>query len=353
MIPHSAKPWVLIPAFEPSPDLLGCVKILLESGVFQQVVLVNDGSSASSVEMFKILSLSPEITVLTHAVNRGKGQALKTGLNYYLIHSHPDSPGLVTADADGQHLTEDIIAVTKAGMASDCFTLGVRDFSHGVPWRSRLGNILTRLIFRLFTGVKVKDTQTGLRYIPRHRVGNHICIAHDRFEYEFAVLVSESFELNEKLAQVPISTVYIHDNRSSHFHPIRDSLAIYGVFLKFTSLSFISSLLDYMVFSVVFFLSARTLLSFIVARTVAVTFNFTFSRRWVFRVRHEFLRQAVKYLFTVFILMFFTYYVTFWLAKTFGTHVLIGKMISEGGLFVLSYLIQRVFIFKKTCPPIS
>jgi glycosyltransferase involved in cell wall biosynthesis len=313
LIINSTKPWVLIPAYEPTTALLELVKELLESEMFAEIILVDDGSSQSKAEYIKNVALLPGVTLLTHAVNRGKGQALKTGLNYFLLKSDPLSKGVVTADADGQHLTKDIIAVTKDGMASDAFSLGVRDFSPSVPWRNRLGNILTRLVFRLFTGVKIQDTQTGLRFIPRRLVGNQIRVSYDRFEYEFAVLVSESLEPNEKLIQVPISTVYIDGNRSSHFRHFRDSLAIYKVFLKFTSLSFITSLFDYLFFIIIYFLSTRMFLSFVIARIMAVAFNFCFSKRWIFQYRHKFLKKAVKYLAISFIFMSITYYLTFFI----------------------------------------
>jgi glycosyltransferase involved in cell wall biosynthesis len=342
-----AKPWVLIPAYEPTPALFEVVTELLGSGAFHEIILVNDGSSQSTSEVIQKVGQLPGVTVLTHVVNRGKGQAIKTGLNYYLLKSNSHSLGLVTADADGQHRPEDVVAVAKAGMDANCFTLGVRDFPPGVPLRSRFGNILTRLLFRLFTGVKIQDTQTGLRFIPRRQVSKHIQITHDRYEYEFAVLVSESFDLGEKIAQIPISTVYSEGNSSSQFHPIRDSLAIYSVFLKFTSLSLISSILDYLAFSIVYLLTTKILLSFIIARIVSVIFNFLFSRSWVFQARQEFLKQSIKYLLTVFLLMMLTYNISIWLSKSLGTHILLGKMVSEGSLFLLSYFIQRFFIFKK------
>ncbi|MDR0548666.1 MAG: bifunctional glycosyltransferase family 2/GtrA family protein [Deltaproteobacteria bacterium] len=349
-LPHhfeETKPWVLIPAYEPTAAILEVVKELHESHFFQNIIVVDDGSSQATKPYLQELEQFPDVNLLTHAVNRGKGQALKTGLNYFLLNSTPETPGLVTADADGQHLSKDIIAVAKAGLEANCFTLGTRDFSSNIPLRSQFGNIFTKLIFRFFTGVKIQDTQTGLRYIPIRQVSKHIQILNDRYEYEFSVLVSEAVELNENIVQIPISTVYINGNISSNFHVIRDSISIYSVFLKFISLSFLTSCLDYIVFSICYFLTAETLLSFIMARISAVIFNFCFSRQWVFKARCELAIQILKYLSLVTIFMLITYNFTIWFSNTFNCNVLIGKFISEGSLFILSYFIQRNYIFSK------
>jgi glycosyltransferase involved in cell wall biosynthesis len=344
---EAAKPWVLIPAYEPTADIVEVVKELLKSDFFQTILIVDDGSSQPTKNYFKELVQLQSVILLTHAINRGKGQAIKTGLNYFLLNSDPKTPGVVTVDADGQHLPKDVIAVTKAGQEADCFTLGTRDFSTNVPLRSRLGNVLTKMIFRFFTGIKITDTQTGLRYIPRRQAEKHLQITKDRYEYEFSVLVYEAAELGEKLVQVPISTVYINDNKSSNFHIIHDSLSIYSVFLKFISLSMVSSLLDYIIFSICYFTTSKILLSFIMARIVAVTFNFCFSRQWVFKSHHDLVIQILKYITTVIIFLIISYNFTVWFSNIFDTYVLIGKFISEGSLFLLSFFIQRNLIFRK------
>jgi putative flippase GtrA len=344
---NSDKPWVLIPAYEPTPAIVDVVNELSESKFFQTILVVDDGSTPATKTYLQNLVQIPDVTVLTHAVNRGKGQALKTGLNYFLLNSSPQSPGMVTADADGQHLAKDIIAVAKAGVEVDLFTLGTREFSGDAPWRSRVGNFLTKQIFRFFSGVKIQDTQTGLRYIPRRRAGKHIQIPKDRYEYEFAVLVDEATEFGEKISQVPITTVYIDGNKSSHFNILRDSISIYSIFLKFSSLSLATTVLDYVAFSLCYLLTAGALLSFIVARVVAVIFNFYFSRQWVFKARQGLWLQIFKYLTVVTIFMLIAYYFTVWFTNTYNTNILIGKLIAEGSLFILSYFIQRCFIFKN------
>ena len=101
---------VVIPAYQPDDKVIGTVTELVKAG-FPDILVVNDGSSENCAEIFNKIEKIPECTVLVHSVNKGKGAALKTAFTYFL-ESRTDRTCVVTADADGQHLTKDIIAVT-------------------------------------------------------------------------------------------------------------------------------------------------------------------------------------------------------------------------------------------------
>ena len=101
--------------------------------------------------------------------------------------------------------------------------LGVREFAGKIPFRSRLGNVWTRALFRLVTGISLRDTQTGLRGIPRGLFERLLGIPGDRYEYELRMLVDARFHPSPPL-QVPIETVYIDGNKSSHFRPFEDTV---------------------------------------------------------------------------------------------------------------------------------
>jgi len=160
---------------------------------------------------------------LRHDVNRGKGAALKTAFAA-IARDFPDAVGVVTADADGQHLPADIAAVAKSTMENPGrITLGVRAFDGEVPLRSRFGNAWSRWFFFLLTGTMVYDTQTGLRGIPCKFLRALCDIPGDRYEYEGRMLVAAAL-MKAKPVQVRIKTVYLEGNRTSHFNPIRDSI---------------------------------------------------------------------------------------------------------------------------------
>jgi len=204
------------------------VQQLVDSG-FGAVLVINDGSNSDSQPIFG--QLVPAARLLGHAVNRGKGRALKTGFNDILANL-PQIQGVITADADGQHTLADILRVADSfSQSPHRIVLGTRVFASGVPLRSRFGNLLTRRLFRLLTGVRLGDTQTGLRALPRNLLETLSNLAGERYEYEMSVL-TYLCRSGYRPLEVPIQTVYFDGNCSSHFHPIWDSLRIYTVLLR-------------------------------------------------------------------------------------------------------------------------
>ena len=339
----SSAPWVVIPAYEPSTRLVELVETLSK---FLPVLVVNDGSSPHYRSTFDQLEKLPHVHVVEHATNRGKGHALKTAINQYLLLTSPHSPGIVTADADGQHLASDILSVLERGLESNELTLGVRRFPSSVPLRSRVGNTLTSFFFTLIFGHKISDTQTGLRFVPRRILPRLLQISYNKYEYELAMLV-QAVNDNEKIREVPIKTIYIDGNASSHFNPIRDSLSIYCILLRFSATSLATAIIDYTVFWMVFTFIGTIFWSILAARVIAGTFNFIFSKRLVFRSKNAVLPEILGYLALVTVLMSLSWVLTEALYKTMGGHVLLAKAFAEGSLFFTSFVIQRSLIFQR------
>ncbi len=211
---------VVIPAYEPEDSLVELIKSLQTD--FAHILVVDDGSKTADAVFEKVAFLDG-VKLLRHDVNRGKGAALKTAFAA-VTKDFPEAAGVVTADADGQHLPADIVAVAKSTLDHpDRFTLGVRAFDGDVPFRSRFGNAWSRWFFFLLTGTMVYDTQTGLRGIPAKFLPALCEMQGDRYEYEGRMLVAAA-RMKNKPEQVRIRTVYLEGNRTSHFNPIRDSL---------------------------------------------------------------------------------------------------------------------------------
>ncbi len=125
-----------IPAWQPGPQLVPLVDALIARG-FTTLIVVDDGSGPDFRATFDSLAARREVRLLRHAVNLGKGRALKTAINFVLTEL-PGCAGLLTADADGQHAPDDIVRVAEAFLASpDRVVLGSRTFSRDVPLRSR------------------------------------------------------------------------------------------------------------------------------------------------------------------------------------------------------------------------
>lgn len=210
---------ILIPAYQPDEKLVRLVSALREA--FRHVVVVDDGSTEGT-EAFASVAGCADV-VLRHKANRGKGAALKTGLAWIRANL-PDIAGVVTADADGQHLPDDICRVAEATAArKGGLVLGVRTFEGTIPFRSRFGNWWARIFFRMSTGLAVRDTQTGLRGIPADLLDRMIALRGDRYEYETRMLVDARRHPSPPL-QIPVKTVYLEGNRTSHYRPLRDTL---------------------------------------------------------------------------------------------------------------------------------
>ena len=211
---------ILIPAYDPDDKLAALVDDLRPA--FRHLVLVDDGSTRGRDVLDAVRGRVDAL--LVHGTNRGKGAALRTGLAW-IRDNLPGVRTVVTADSDGQHRPDDIRRVAEASLAHpDGLVLGVREFAGKVPFRSQLGNIWTRVLFRLLTGLAVRDTQTGLRGIPRGLLGRMLAIPGDRYEYEIRMLV-DARRHPAAPRQVPIETIYLDGNRSSHFRPFRDTVS--------------------------------------------------------------------------------------------------------------------------------
>jgi glycosyltransferase involved in cell wall biosynthesis len=220
------KTAIIIPALNPDNKLINIVDKLKKISK-SAIVIVDDGSRDDCRVLFKLLEDKYSCIVCRHIVNMGKGAALKTGIRR-ATQMYPELLGVVTADADGQHLSEDIVRIEDAlPDFPESLILGMRNFSGAdVPKKSRLGNRITSFIFLICTKIHCPDTQTGLRGIPISLIDFCLSVSGERFEYETNLLIAAA-KKGIHLEMLPISTVYLENNHSSHFHPVKDSVRIY------------------------------------------------------------------------------------------------------------------------------
>lgn len=222
---------LIVPAYHPAQELPDLIERMLgvDPSLFRAAVVVDDGNEPEWQPIFAAVTRVERATVARRPTNGGKGAALKTGIAK-VLETWPDIAGIVTADADGQHAPADVARVGRALADSpNHLVLGGRRFGPEVPFRSRVGNEITRTVFRWATGAWLMDTQTGLRGWPRELVRRSLSTPGSGFEYELQALLDT---LDAPRIEIPVETIYANENRLSNFRPLRDSFRIYRVLLR-------------------------------------------------------------------------------------------------------------------------
>lgn len=347
---------VIIPAYQPDDKLTMTVKDLIDAG-FSDILVVDDGSREACNSIFEQVEKMPECTLLRHPVNKGKGAALKTAISYFLD-NRPDRNCAVTVDADGQHLAKDVEAVSLTAARDEKVVLGVRDFSaSNIPARSVLGNRITSVVFQIFFGMKLKDTQTGLRAFPRKYLQDMLTVDGDRYEYETNVLFLMN-RCNIPYEQVDISTVYIEENKSSHFRVVRDSIRIYALILKYLFSSVAASVVDELTFFILKSFSfleiipiPLTFTAAVLARVVSSLFNYWMNAKHVFKGKVN--KGTLARYYTLAVIQ-----ITISAALVFGVEHLFSitspgistlvKAVIDTMLFFFSFRIQHKWVFNSS-----
>lgn len=231
------KEIVLIPAYKPDEEMCFLAKTLQQQGF--DILIVNDGSGAEYNEIFE--SVSPYATVISHLHNKGKGRALKTGMEY-IRDNCPECEFFITADADGQHRAHDIVRVREELKNGSLFVLTTRLLGRNIPKRSKFGNDLSRVIYTLSTGRYFKDNQSGLRGFSAENIDWLLKVKGEKYDYEMNMLYYASKQAIP-VTTLDIEAVYIDGNRSSHFNPVKDTVRIYRLLFSSAKASIITAIL--------------------------------------------------------------------------------------------------------------
>lgn len=339
-------PVVIIPAYKPDETLVTITDQLWRYGC--RIVVVDDGSGEKYQPIFE--KISDICIILRHSENCGKGAAIKTALTYVKEELWTGNV-IGVMDCDGQHLPEDMMKLfTFAKTHRKTMVLGVREVGKNMPLKSRLGNQITRTVFRLLSGVKVTDTQTGLRAFSSELLDKLLSVEGERYEYEMNVLMALA-KAGILIEEVPIHTIYRDENNSgSHFRSVQDSIRIYKDILKFMLSSFSSFILDYVLFSLLMLLLPHTavlvLAANILARMVSAFYNYYMNCRFVFHTRRK-VSTAFQYLELAIFVLFMNNAILEILVQFLGFSVYPAKLLTECVLFLLSWMVQNRMIFRK------
>lgn len=349
---------VVIPALDPGGALPDYAAALVEQGA-AEIVVIDDGSGASSRPVFAALEAMDGCTVLRHDRNRGKGRALKTAFAY--LRGEPAFQGMavVTADADGQHSVRDVCAVGRAALEeTDRLVLGVRNLAlPQVPARSRLGNRLSSWAFHALYGVRLGDTQTGLRGIPWGMLGWCAAVAGERFEYEMNVLIRAARE-RVGLRQVAIQVIYYDNNAGTHLRAVRDSWRVFAVLVSGLGWYALSSVLSAVTDVATFWLCSAVIFrplpelycywwSTLAARALSSSLNYTLNRRYVFGSRPRG-RTLLRYYCLWGCQLVCSYLLLLVLEQLLpGIYPTVNKALGDIVLAICSYQIQMHWVFRE------
>lgn len=342
---------IIIPSLSPDERLITLVEELKKEG-FCRILVVNDGSSAQYDSFFeRAQQLGAEVTC--HVVNQGKGRALKTAF-HYVLQNWQDCVGVVTIDSDGQHAVKDIIRCGQRLLEkTDTLVMGCRNFKQdNVPRKSRFGNIVTSKVMRLLAGIKVSDTQTGLRAMSMETARRFLSVSGERFEYETNMLLCCK-EAGIPIEEVSIETIYYEGNKSTHFRPLQDSLLVYGMFLKFIVASLSSAAIDLGLFALFTFLLRNTvpayyiIISTVIARVISSLYNFFINRQGVFKSEAGLGKTMLRYYLLAVCQMTMSALGVSWLFTVLGGNETLIKIVVDTVLFMISFQIQREWVFKK------
>lgn len=342
---------IIIPSYKPEKEIMMEFIKKVKSN-FKNIVVVDDGSGKEYREFFENLQ-NQGIVVLRHYINFGKGRGIKTAFNY-VLNNYSEIVGAITADCDGQHHIEDIIkCAEKLRENPEKLVIGCRNFDEKqVPFRSRFGNKITRTVFNTFVGIKISDTQSGLRAFGKNAMETFLRTTGERYEYETNMLI-DCKEKEIEIAEVPISTIYIKNNSGSHFNPIKDSIIIYKLFAKYIISSLSSFIVDILLFSLFVSLLPKInlrgiteiVIATILARIISATYNFIINSKVVFKNQNK--SSIIKYLILSIVQMFISAFAVSELFKLLHINSTLIKVIVDTIIFIINFVIQREWVFKK------
>jgi len=339
---------VLIPSYEPANRLLDLIKELRIKTDYN-ILIVDDGSGGNYRDIFKSAEDSGCI-VLTHEINQGKGAALKTGFAY--LRENNLGENIVCADSDGQHCVEDIIKIAaEINGEKDEMVLGVRSFDNKTPFKSRFGNRISAFLFTAASGTALSDTQTGLRGYPFSMLDWLISKKGNRFEYELNLLL-EAGSSGIAIKQIGIQTIYENQNKGTHFRPFLDSARVlapvFKFFAKYGASSFTAFIIDFFLLFLIEYWTGSRFFGVVLARIISSAYNYSVNRIIVFKASRIPKKQsAPKYFSFVAVIMFLNYFLLSFLCDIVKMPETGAKILTEMIFFIISYTVQRLFVFKK------
>lgn len=313
------------------------------------IVVVNDGCKLSHGFLTELTSMGCHIVNLQP--NIGKGASIREGIRYAHDKLY-NIKGYVTIDSDGQHNAEDAMKIMRAmELRPECLILGKRDLKKSkAPFITKLGNKISSVYFKVITGVRCKDTQTGLRGIPSSLYELAMDTKGNRFDFEMNFL-TRCADRKVPFYNLNIIANY-DDNENSNFRLVRDTYLIYKTPLKFATASVGCTIIDLALFTVFTYLLPSTLmwnvaLATLLSRIISGLINFLINRKMIFKNDANARRQLVRYI-VLFCCIMCASTVIVSLLSHIPIPVTLTKAVIDMLLWTVNYTVQRKWVFKES-----
>ncbi|MCB9498026.1 MAG: glycosyltransferase [Erysipelotrichaceae bacterium] len=329
---------ILIPSYEPEENIIFLTKQLSEEGY--PLLVINDGSSRNYDAIFD--EVEKYAKVISYDKNKGKGYALKYGINH-IRKNCPNVNYVITADGDGQHSIKDIGKVYHKLTETNELVFGVRHFDRDVPFRSRFGNSFSKFTRSLTTKEYIPDDQCGLRGFSRKYFRKLLKINGQKYDYEMNVLML--FQLRHyPINYLDIETIYLDQNKASHFAPFKDTARIQASIFSHSIISLVALLMMIASFIILFnFTPIHPLLNFVISELIGFQFLFALmtviypTYHTAYRLRKELFYFAIRLLIGFGIFSLFGYAFHF----DFIASAIISYFLSETLNVSVSYLVTK------------
>ena len=328
---------VIIPALNPNENLITLVEELKIEGL-SNIIVINDGSDLDKKKIFQKLKDEKKVTIYENKKNFGKGKTIKIGIEKVL---NEDIIGIVTVDADGQHLASDAKKVAEK-LENGKIVLGERNLKRNVPFFSKVGNIFSSLYLKMYSGIYLEDTQTGLRGIPKKYFEFSLNIKGERFDYEMNFL-KEVCRQKINLELVEIETIY--EKRIKNFRVIKDSYIIYKDFFKNIISSIVSAIIDIVFFMIFIFGKMPIFYANIVARIISGFCDFTINKKWVFKESHTNDSKKIYGYISLFVVQMILNSIIVTFFSNYYGNLLILKILINLIIYVINFFIKKLYIF--------
>ena len=228
---------------------------------------------------------------------------------------------------------------------ANTFILGSRKFSRDIPFRSCIGNTISRFVYLLALGKYFQDTQTGLRGLSKPIMEKSLIIKSNRFEFEtnqLALVTQPNSKI--KIIEIPIETKYFSSNKASSFRPLIDSFQIYFVLARYLGTSIVIFFIDILIFTGLLEVGSTILISNLLARAVTIVVQFFITKNFVFKSTSG-IRSFLFFVFYVLLMGLVSVNIQLRLSEFMDIKPIVSKMLTEGVLFFVNFAFLRTYIF--------